>query len=383
MSSLPACSHGAPSSPFPSSSSSPPPSSCVPRLPPELIGCIIKLASESLGNSKAFKKRCALLYCCSLVAVEWRSWAEGELYGGRIFISSSRRASKLVRTLEIRTRLARKVKQLAFGDGDSPATTTDLRTYELLKLCSRLKELSLRLVYDFQIPWLAMVFSLRCLILDGHFNNPFFPEIYFASFVLPNLVEMHLEDCHGCRAGLWALLSPRTVPALRALTIYPFKPKGGFDEGLEELLVSQVSEELLSQLQILVVHESLLGDTSSRFNPSQLAEHDTTLLVNHVVEAQSTPSIDAVAQLVTTHPSVKRARIIFAESPPDPAQTKEERGVEREAQLEWVSWLEAEGFEAARQLGVELILEKDLAEHGVDSRVPKSLWRAKARVRAM
>lgn len=109
-----------------------------------------------MSHSQTFKKRCALLYSCSLVSSEWRPWAEGELSEGRVFIFSSETASKLVRTLENDPRWAQ-VKSLCFGIDDSQLTPTALKTYELLKLCSRLREFSLRGVYDFKIPWLAMV----------------------------------------------------------------------------------------------------------------------------------------------------------------------------------------------------------------------------------
>jgi hypothetical protein len=292
---------------------SPPSSSRVPRLPPELVGYIIKLASDSLSHSTACKTRFALLYSCSLVSSEWRPWAEAELYGGHVFILSSLLADKLSRTLESNPGRGRQVKKLAFGEGDSQLTTSALRTYELLTRCTSLRSFSLHSVFDFQIPWLAMVPSesavtaqetraethhamlflaaLRSLVLCGHYNNPFFPEIYFKTFTLPNLVELHLEDLHGCRAGLSALLSPRLVPALRALTIYPFKPNGQFDEGLERLAFFQIGEELLAQLDILVLHESLLGDGSSRFNPSLVANHKPFLLVDCVVQRQASYAI--------------------------------------------------------------------------------------------
>lgn len=158
---------------------------------------------------------------------------------------------------------------------------------------------------------------------------------------------------------------------------HPFKPNGQFDEGPEWPLFFQISEELLLQLEILVLPESLLGVTSTRFNPSLAAKHEMILLVDCMFQLQDIPSLQAVAELVKLHPSVKRIRFVFP-SRSDGADAKEVEAVEQKTRLEWAKWTEVEGIEAAKQLGVELTLENlKFAEHGVDSRVPKSLWRAR------
>lgn len=142
---------------FPVFATSPPPSTAIPRLPPELVGYIIKLAATRLGRCRAFEERCTLLYSCSLVSSAWRYWAERELYGGPLFVLSSTEAQKLLSMLEKHPQRAHEIKDLRFGGGESPETTAALKTYELLKLCTRLRALSLHNMFDFQISWLAMV----------------------------------------------------------------------------------------------------------------------------------------------------------------------------------------------------------------------------------
>lgn len=187
---------------------------------------------------------------------------------------------------------------------------------------------------------------------------------------------MHLEDCHGCDIGLSALLSPRTVPALKELTIYPLEPYDQLDGDLVGLVVGKVTQELLPQLEVLVLHESLLGDTSSRFLPSRLEDYPAHLLVDCKIRPSDSPSLRAADELLKLQPTVKRVRFVF---PPkrNRTVTAEEEEAEQQAKLEWLNWMKCEGVEGATQVGVELILkDSEFAEPGVHSHVLASSWRA-------